>query len=149
MITASFGAVSTCFTGPANAILVSGGDTDRHYAAGVMASLLAIFFGLFSPAFTQLMLATPKVFVATLAGLAFLKVLERAFVVSFNGVFTFGASFGCTFDAAKNFGPAHGRRRDEFCAINTGAQWLTVSRISATSSTDRAVVDPVSCRLGA
>ena len=52
-------------------------------------------------------------------------------------------------DAAKKFGPAHGRRRDEFCAINTGAQWLTVSRISATSSTDRAVVDPVSCRLGA
>ena len=51
--------------------------------------------------------------------------------------------------SAKKFGPAHGRRRDEFCAINTGAQWLTVSRISATSSTDRAVVDPVSCRLGA
>jgi putative ABC transport system substrate-binding protein len=24
----------------------------------------------------------------------------------------------------------HGRRRDEFCAINTGAQWLTVSRIT-------------------
>ena len=92
LITASFGAVSTCFTGPANAILVSGGDPDRHYAAGVMASLLAIFFGLFSPAFTQLMLATPKVFVATLAGLAFLKVLERAFVVSFNGAFTFGAA---------------------------------------------------------
>ncbi len=52
-------------------------------------------------------------------------------------------------DGAKKFGPAHGRRRDEFCAINTGAQWLTVSRISATSSTDRAVVDPVSSRLGA
>jgi hypothetical protein len=33
--------------------------------------------------------------------------------------------------------------------VETGAQWLTVSRISATSSTDRAVVDPVSCRLGA
>ncbi len=37
-------------------------------------------------------LALPKVFVATLAGLAFLKVLERAFVTSFNGAFTFGAS---------------------------------------------------------
>ena len=24
--------------------------------------------------------------------------------------------------------PAHGRWHDEFCAINTGAQWLTVSR---------------------
>jgi len=55
-------------------------------------SLLALFFGLFSPTFTQLMLAMPKVFVTTLAGLAFLKVLERAFVVSFNGAFTFGAA---------------------------------------------------------
>jgi len=34
-------------------------------------------------------------------------------------------------------------------AINTGAQWLVVSRIGATSSTDRAVVDPMSCRLDA
>jgi hypothetical protein len=46
-----------------------------------------------------------------------------------------------------------GRRCDEFgidkVAINTGALWLIVSRISATSSADRAVVDPVSCRLGA
>ena len=30
------------------------------------------------------MLATPKVFIATLAGLALLRVLERAFVVSLN-----------------------------------------------------------------
>jgi benzoate membrane transport protein len=92
LITASFGTVSTCFTGPANAILVSGGHKDKHYAAGVMMSLLALAFGLLSPAFTQLMLAMPKAFVATLAGLAFLKVLERAFVVSFNGAFTFGAA---------------------------------------------------------
>ena len=92
LMTASLGTVSTCFTGPANAILVSGGHKDKQYAAGVMMSLLALFFGLFSPAFTQLMLAMPKVFVATLAGLAFLRVLERAFVVSFNGAFTFGAA---------------------------------------------------------
>ncbi len=91
LITAPFGTVSTCFTGPANAILVSGGDKDKHYAAGVMVSFLALFFGLFSPAFTQLMFALPKVFVATLAGLALLKVLERAFVVSFSGKFSFGA----------------------------------------------------------
>jgi benzoate membrane transport protein len=91
LLTAPFGTVSTCFTGPANAILVSGGQKDKQYAAGVMASLLALVFGLFSPAFTQLMLALPKVFVATLAGLALLKVLERAFVVSFSGKFTLGA----------------------------------------------------------
>src|SRR3979411_737289 len=33
-------------------------------------------------------------------------------------------------DAEKKLGPAHGRRRDEFCAINTGAQWLTVSELA-------------------
>jgi hypothetical protein len=41
-------------------------------------------------------------------------------------------------DAAKKFGPAHGRRRDEFCAINTGAQWLTVSQIVPWSTQGRA-----------
>ena len=59
LITAPFGAVSTCFTGPANAILVSGGDRDKQYAAGVMASVLASLFGLFSSAFTPLMVALP------------------------------------------------------------------------------------------
>ena len=43
----------------------------------------------------------------------------------------------------------HGTPPRRICAINTGAQWLTVSRISATSSIDRVVVDPVSCRFGA
>jgi len=38
------------------------------------------------------MLAMPKVFIATLAGLALMRVLERAFVVSFNGAFTLGAT---------------------------------------------------------
>jgi predicted benzoate:H+ symporter BenE len=88
LITAPFGSVSTCFTGPANAILVSGGEKDQHYAAGVMMSLLVIVFGLFSPTFTQ---ALPPTFIAALAGLALLRVLERAFVVSFSGRFTLGA----------------------------------------------------------
>jgi benzoate membrane transport protein len=92
LLTAPFGAVPTCFTGPANAILVSSGVKERHYAAGVMMSILAVLFGLFSPVFTQVMLATPKVFVTAVAGLAFLRVLERAFVVSFSGAFTFGAA---------------------------------------------------------
>jgi benzoate membrane transport protein len=92
LVAATVGAAPTCCTGPANAILVSSGDRERHYLAGVLTSILAILFGMFSPAFTQVALALPKVFVATLAGLAFLKVLERAFVTSFNGAFTFGAS---------------------------------------------------------
>jgi benzoate membrane transport protein len=91
MIAASVGTVSTCLTGPVNAIISNGGDKDKHYAAGVMVSLLALLFGIFSPVFTRFMLATPKVFIATLAGLALLRVLERAFVVSFNGAFTLGA----------------------------------------------------------
>jgi benzoate membrane transport protein len=57
-----------------------------------MVSLLALFFGIFSPVVTRFMLATPKVFIATLAGLALLRVLERSFVVSFNGAFTLGAT---------------------------------------------------------
>jgi len=92
LIAASVGSVSTCLTGPVNAIISSAGDRDRHYAAGVVVSLLALLFGMFSPVFTRFMLATPKVFIATLAGLALLRVLERAFVVSFNGAFTLGAA---------------------------------------------------------
>jgi benzoate membrane transport protein len=92
MIGASVGAVSTCLTGPVNAIVASGGDKNKHYAAGVIVSLLALLFGIFSPVFTRFMLATPKVFIATLAGLALLRVLERAFVVAFNGAFTLGAA---------------------------------------------------------
>ena len=92
LIAASVGTVSTCLTGPVNAIISSAGDKDKHYVAGVMVSLLALLFGIFSPVFIRVMLATPKVFIATLAGLALLRVLERAFVVSFNGAFTLGAA---------------------------------------------------------
>jgi benzoate membrane transport protein len=87
-----FGAVSTCLTGPVTAIISSAGDKERQYAAGVIVSLLALLFGILAPIVTRYMLATPKVFIATLAGLALLKVLERAFVVSFGGTFTLGAA---------------------------------------------------------
>jgi benzoate membrane transport protein len=92
LVTALFGCVSTCFTGPVNAILSSGGEKARHYGGGVVVSLLALAFGLFSPVFARFMLATPKVFIATLAGLAMVRILERAFVVSFTGSFTLGAA---------------------------------------------------------
>jgi benzoate membrane transport protein len=75
-----------------NAIISSAGDRDKHYAAGVMVALLALMFGIFAPLVTRLMLATPKAFIATLAGLALLRVLERAFMVSFTGGFTLGAT---------------------------------------------------------
>ena len=73
VIAASVGTVSTCLTGPVNAIIASSGDRDKHYAAGVMVALLALLFGIFSPLFTRFMLATPKAFIAALAGLALVR----------------------------------------------------------------------------
>jgi benzoate membrane transport protein len=92
LISASVGAVSTCLTGPVNAILASAGAKEKHYAAGVLVALLALPFGIFSPLFTRFMLAAPKAFIATLAGLALVRILERAFIVSFKGGFTLGAT---------------------------------------------------------
>jgi len=92
LISASVGTVSTCLTGPVNAIIASSGDKDKHYAAGVLVALLALLVGIFSPLFTRFMLATPKAFIAALAGLALVRVLERAFIVSFKGGFTLGAT---------------------------------------------------------
>ena len=92
LIAALVGSVSTCLTGPVNAIISSAGDRDKHYAAGVLVALFALMFGIFAPLVTRLMLATPKAFIATLAGLALLRVLERAFAVSFTGGFTLGAT---------------------------------------------------------
>lgn len=91
IVTGMFGAVSTCLTGPVNAILSSSGETDRQYTAGVFIGLIAIVFGLVAPFFTRLMLATPPAFIAALAGLAMLRVLQTAFQASFAGKFSFGA----------------------------------------------------------
>ena len=93
LIAASIGTVSTCLTGPVNAILASAGAKEKHYAAGVLVALLALLFGTLSPLFTSFMLAAPKAFIATLAGLALVRILERAFIVSFKGGFTLGATF--------------------------------------------------------
>jgi len=91
MLTAFVGSVSTCLTGPVNAIISSTGEKHRHYTAGIFVGLLALGFGLFSPFFTNLMLATPKAFIAALAGLAMLRVLQAAFTVSFRDRFALGA----------------------------------------------------------
>ncbi len=91
IVTAFVGAVSTCLTGPVNAIISSSGEKHRHYTAGIFVGLLALAFGLLSPFFTHLMLATPKAFIAALAGLAMLRVLQTAFTVSFRERFALGA----------------------------------------------------------
>ena len=91
MMTAMVGSVSTCLTGPTNALIASGGERHRHYTGGILVGVLAIGFGLFAPFFTRLMLGSPKAFIATLAGLAMLRVLQTAFTVSFRDRFTLGA----------------------------------------------------------
>ncbi|MCC7060772.1 MAG: benzoate/H(+) symporter BenE family transporter, partial [Burkholderiaceae bacterium] len=84
--------VSTCLTGPTNAIIAASGERERHYTGGLVVGVLALAFGLLSPLFTRLMLATPPAFIATLAGLAMLRVLQTAFVTAFGGGrFTLGA----------------------------------------------------------
>ncbi|HKW36699.1 MAG TPA: benzoate/H(+) symporter BenE family transporter [Burkholderiales bacterium] len=91
IVTAFAGAVPTCLTGPVNAIISSSGERARHYTAGILVGVLALGFGLFAPVFTRLMLGTPKAFIAALAGLAMLRVLQSAFTVSFRDRFALGA----------------------------------------------------------
>lgn len=91
MLTAMFGSVSTCLTGPVNAVLANSGERQRQYTSALFFCVLALAFGLMAPFFTRLLLATPSAFIATLAGLAMLRVLQTAFTISFAGKFSFGA----------------------------------------------------------
>ncbi|WP_100499313.1 benzoate/H(+) symporter BenE family transporter [Geodermatophilus chilensis] len=91
LLTAAVGTVSTCLTGPTNALLSASGERSRQYTAGIACGLLAMLFGLFSPLFTSAMLATPPAFIAALGGLALLRVLQASFVAAFSTRFTLGA----------------------------------------------------------
>ena len=88
---AAVGAISTCLTGPTNALLTASGSPRRHYAAAIWCGLLAIAFGCFAPGMVRLMLATPEAFVVALGGLAMLRALQGAFVTAFSGQFVMGA----------------------------------------------------------
>ena len=89
---AAVGAVSSCLTGPTNALLTSSGEHHRQYTAALTFGAFGVLFGLLSPTFTGLMLATPKEYIMVLGGLAMLRVLQGAFVASFGGgKFTLGA----------------------------------------------------------
>ena len=91
LLAAGVGAASTCLTGPTNALLTHGGERGRQYTAAIVTGVLSIVLGLVAPAVTGLMLATPKAFITTLAGLAMLRVLQGAFVTSFKDRFALGA----------------------------------------------------------
>ena len=91
IVSAFVGAVSTCLTGPVNAIISATGERGTQYTAGVMVGFYAMLFGLVAPLVTRLMLSTPPAFIATLAGLAMLRVLQSAFAVAFQARFALGA----------------------------------------------------------
>lgn len=91
IVTSFVGSVSTCLTGPVNAIISSSGEKQRHYSAGVLVGLLALAFGLLAPLFVRLLLSTPPAFIAALGGLAMLRVLQTAFGIAFGGRFPLGA----------------------------------------------------------
>src|SRR5436190_6321758 len=91
IVTGLVGTVSTCLTGPVNAVISNTGEKHRQYTAALMVAAFAMVFGLLAPFFTRLLLATPPAFIATLAGLAMLRVLQTAFSASFGGRFTLGA----------------------------------------------------------
>jgi benzoate membrane transport protein len=91
LLTAFLGTVSTCLTGPVNAIISGSGDVRRQYTAGMTVGVLGCLFGLLSPTVTRLMLATPGAFIATIAGLAMLRVLQSAFAVAFRDRCALGA----------------------------------------------------------
>ncbi|HWJ68064.1 MAG TPA: benzoate/H(+) symporter BenE family transporter [Nocardioides sp.] len=82
---AAVGAVSTCLTGPTNALLTASGPRERQYAAGIVCGVVAIVFGVFAPVSVALLGAAPTAFVAVLAGLALLKALQGAFATAFAG----------------------------------------------------------------
>ena len=91
MLVAMFGSSSTCLTGPTNALISSSGPRNSHYTAGILIGVFALVFGLFAPALTRWMVATPFEFLAALAGLAMFRVLLSAFDSAFCGRFSLGA----------------------------------------------------------
>lgn len=91
LVFAALGAVSTCFMGPANAIMSASGARERQYLAGLVYGALAILFGVSASAVVTLALALPGPFIAVLGGLAMLPILQSAFTGAFRGRFTLGA----------------------------------------------------------
>ena len=83
LLTTFFGCVTTCLTGPSNAILVSSGSANRHWIAAVILGSVAVSFGIFAPAVTNLLMKTPTAFLSTLAGLALIWTLKSAFQTSY------------------------------------------------------------------
>ncbi len=91
LLVAPFGPASTCLTGPVSAILVAGTPREKHFASAVVLGMLAVAFGLCAPVLARLSMAAPRALIASLAGLAMLRILQTAFDAAFKGPFQFGA----------------------------------------------------------
>jgi benzoate membrane transport protein len=70
---------------------VTGVERDKQYISAVVTGLLAMVFGICAPVLARLSLVAPKPLIATLAGLAMLKILEASFISAFKGQHSFGA----------------------------------------------------------
>lgn len=88
---AMVGGVSTCLTGPTNALLTASGARRQHYTSALVCGALAIVVGLLAPGFVRVLLAMPVAFVAALGGLAMLRALEGAFRTAFSGAHVLAA----------------------------------------------------------
>lgn len=88
---AAVGCVSTCLTGPTNALLTASGKSHRQYTAAVTCGVLAMGVGVFAPMLVGFMLTMPPAWIAVLGGVAMLKALESAFVTAFSTRCTLGA----------------------------------------------------------
>ena len=91
MVTSLVGTVSTCLAGAITGILVTGDKRETQYISGVVVGTLGIGFGLAAPMIARLSLAAPQAMIATLAGLAMLKVLQTAFIGAFQGRYAMSA----------------------------------------------------------
>jgi benzoate membrane transport protein len=91
VLVAMVGSVPTCLTGPTNALISSSGPRHSHYAAGIIVGVLAMVFGIFAPGATSILLACPPAFIATIAGLAMIRILGAAFSTAFSGRYLNGA----------------------------------------------------------
>jgi len=80
---ACFGGCPAVLAGPCNAILVSAGQPGRHYIAAAIVGGISIAIGLFATAYVGLLNAFPATFIAVVAGLAMLGVLEKSFRAAF------------------------------------------------------------------
>ncbi|EKS69967.1 MULTISPECIES: benzoate/H(+) symporter BenE family transporter [Caballeronia] len=90
-ITAPFGGCPSVLAGPSNAILVSGGTHGRHYIGALIAGVICVAIGVFATAYVFLLANLPGAYIAILAGLAMMGVLEKSFVSAFRSALPLSA----------------------------------------------------------